>query len=297
MDIFEDHELLRRFEDEWQDSKEWQRTVFTAEFTHRLAIAMHAHRAGITIIIGNEPIGSGVLVCGAKGHGVLTAGHVCTRIKEMMRQPNFLLRCLPQGVPGQDEPGNPVTLFPRLLQLRRASEVYPSGGGGVPDYGCMVIPDVDVGSMAAWGTFVNLTKEGPSRRHCDYRLGHNSWVVTGFLQERSGDGSVYHQHFFGSPEAVYQRSGRRYLYVKAKCADQQYPKSLGGMSGSGVWEIPVTAKEDQDPNEGELGHPMLRGIVFWQEKVEDPRELLGFYAHDLESIADDVLKLLDEEPR
>ena len=298
MDIFKDDELIRSFEDEWEAPvpEGWERTHFKKDHTKRMARAIQTHRAGITLVEGNDPIGSGVLVRGYEGHGVLTAGHVVARLKELMAEKqssgNFLLRCIPQGALEQEHPGVPVSQYLHLLNLIKCVGEY-SSSDPIPDYGCMVIPDVDVGSIESWGTFINITKEGPSRQAGGYKLGYNSWMTAGFLEERSPHASVFHQHFLGSPHAVYARSGKRYLYSKAVCEDEDYPKSLGGMSGSGIWEIPVTRKDAENDDAEELGHPILRGIVFWQEKVKDPAELLGFYAHELESIAEEVLKILD----
>ena len=152
--------------------------------------------------------------------------------------------------------------------------------------------------MEAWGTFINITEDGPSRKQKDYDLNHNAWLAVGFLEEgRPYAASVFHWNAIGAPKAVYGRAGKRYLFIEAVHADEDLPKSLGGMSGSGVWEVPIAGLKGQNPNELQMGTPILRGIVFWQEERENTQdELLAFYAHELETIADDVVAWLDKEP-
>ena len=73
--------------------------------------------------------------------------------------------------------------------------------------------------------------------------------------------------------------------------DENLPKSIGGMSGSGVWEMPISGLKDHVAVS--LGTPILRGIAFWQEKQKHQEDPLAFYAHELETIADDVVSWLD----
>jgi hypothetical protein len=48
-------------------------------------------------------------------------------------------------------------------------------------------------------------------------------------------------------------------------ADDDLPKSFGGLSGGGLWYILVT----EDKNTGKFGHdsPMFAGVVFYQEQA------------------------------
>ena len=69
------------------------------------------------------------------------------------------------------------------------------------------------------------------------------------------------------------------------------PKALNGMSGSGVWEIPLSSQLSAQTVE--IGTPILRGVSFRQEIRGDGGNL-AFYAHELETIADDIAARLDE---
>ena len=145
--------------------------------------------------------------------------------------------------------------------------------------------------MEAWGTFVNITQHGMSRRHPEYQLEHNAWLAAGYLQERSTETAAYHWHAIGAPEKVYERNGKRYLYVKSVYEDCENPRAVKGMSGSGVWEIPLSSRLNDGT--AEIGTPILRGISFWQESRSNGGTL-AFYAHELETIADDIALRLDE---
>ena len=293
--LFQESELVKEYDENWKGSEEWALAPYTDAYTMRLARTLQVYHAGITIIAGNEPIGSGVLVKGAKGHGVLTAGHLCAALKEEIRQKRPLA-CVPQGTREPARPGDKSVVLVRFLPAVKMHRMYVDGNR-VPDYGCIAVPAVDAPAMEAWGTFVNITRDGPSLKQKDYELNHNAWLAVGFLEERRPyAASVFHWNSIGAPKAVYERAGKRYLFIEAQRADKNLPKSLGGMSGSGLWEVPIAGRKDQDADSLEIGTPILRGIVFWQEAQEHQDDLLAFYAHELETIADDVVSWLDAEP-
>ena len=75
---------------------------------------------------------------------------------------------------------------------------------------------------------------------------------------------MFHWNSIGAPKSVYERAGKRYLFIRAQRADKSLPKSLGGMSGSGLWEVPVGGRKDQGAEHlqvSQIGTPILRGIV------------------------------------
>ncbi|MCY3820877.1 MAG: hypothetical protein OXH52_16205 [Gammaproteobacteria bacterium] len=294
MELFDQSERVRSH-GEWSGEPGWELSTLTAEEGTQLTKRVLQHAAGVTILSGDRPLGSGVLIQTEVSFGVLTAGHVCRAVKDAIH-PERPIGCLPHGVlgtAGLEEVRADVPV--RELPLRGVVENYDSKQH-LPDYGCLMLPPTDARDMMAWGTFVNLTRRGPSRRQQQYWLERNAWVSGGYLQERSWGRAAYHWHAIGGPEAVYERDGRRYLYIKipsqlaAEC-----PKRLGGMSGSGVWEIPISRRRGEEAVQ--IGTPILRGVTFWQGVRSDDGGF-GFYAHELESIADHVGAMLDEgQPR
>ena len=288
-ELFDQSEIVRRYDDEWKETSEWRRLNHSDEFRDRLVRRVQEHYAGITILGGNTPLGSGVLVRSTAAYGVLTAGHVCTLVKDEIGR-DRPIRCIPQATREPVPAGKRGNLLVRELSLRGVTEVY-APPRETPDYGCLMVPLIDGRAMEAWGTFVNLTKHGRSRKHSEYRLAHNAWVAAGYLQERSTETAAYHWHAIGAPEVVYQRDGQRYLYIRSMESDCGNPKRLNGMSGSGVWEIPIGSRLTDTTVE--IGTPILRGVTFLQE-IQSEDGNLAFYAHELEPIADDVVAKLDE---
>ena len=288
-ELFEASEIVKRYDNEWTETPEWRRLNPSDEFIARLVRRLQEHYAGITILGGNQPIGSGVLVRSAAAYGVLTAGHVCRLVKDEIGH-DRPIRCIPQGTREPVPAGKRAGVLVRELPLRGVTEVY-NPASETPDYGCLMVPWIDGRAMEAWGTFVNVTKHGRSRRLPEYKLEHNAWVAAGYLQERSTETAAYHWHTIGAPEIVYQRHGQRYLYIKSVDSDYGNPKALNGMSGSGVWEIPISSRLNSETVE--VGTPILRGISFLQEIQTDDGNL-AFYAHELETIADDIALRLDE---
>ena len=115
-------------------------------------------------------------------------------------------------------------------------------------------------------------------------------MTAGYLEEKSTETAIFVQYLFGPPEAVYERGGMRYFYTVDKLSLPGIPKRINGMSGSGVWELPVSRRAGKKAME--IGAPILKGINFLQEYTMSS-EPLAFYAHDLESIADEVVHWLD----
>ena len=294
MELFQDSDAIKEYNEDWKDSKEWEQFLYDDVFGLRLAREIQMHHAGVTILGGNEPIGSGVLVKGMKGHGILTAGHVCHRVQEAVKKRSIVSFCS-QGLREVTQPGDKVSIFVHRLPVMELYSEYQDSTS-FPDYGCIVVPEVDARNIKPWATFINITPEGPSRKQKDYDLNHNAWVAAGFLEERSLEPTdVYVWNAFGAPKTIYERDKKRYLFVKAIYCDKNLPEHLGGTSGSGGWEVPIAIQKDQSPDKLHFGSPILRGVVFRQkEKPKDSSDPLAFYAHELETIADDVVSWLDE---
>ena len=158
--------------------------------------------------------------------------------------------------------------------------------------GVWVMPGAKGRDAAAWGTFVNITPDGPSRKAVFSRLEHDTWVAAGYLEEKSSEKAIFSQFLVGAPQALYEREGMRYFYVTDNVHQSAVPTRINGMSGSGVWRLPVGRKIGEETTE--IATPILTGITFRQEHGRSS-EPLAFYVHDLESIADRVLRWLDTQ--
>ena len=161
--LFKDDELVERFDDNWQETDGWKRlpVPWPEDLQFALVRAIQEERAGVTICFGDQadPIGSGVLVRGTKGYGILTAGHVCGAFKHRLKnyKGNFFLRCISQGPREPIRPGEKESQVLKPFNTVEASEVHDSVSH-VPDYGCVVLPELDGRAMSSWGTFINLAE-------------------------------------------------------------------------------------------------------------------------------------------
>jgi len=158
--LFDDDELIEAYNEGWEGSEEWKLVQITDTYALRLTRALQVHHAGVTIIAGDTPIGSGVLVKGARGHGILTAGHVCGAIEEAIERKRRIAY-VPQGTREPSRPGEKAPVLVRPLTALKVHSVHVAGTP-VPDYGCIAVPAVDGHAIEAWGTFINITPEGPS---------------------------------------------------------------------------------------------------------------------------------------
>lgn len=199
--LFEEHELVERYDLSWEESDGWKRlpVPWPDDLAQRLARAVQDERAGVTVCLGPpaEPIGSGVLVRDEKGYGILTAGHVCRLFRDKWeKQAGVVLRCIVQCSREPVQPGQKVALPLRSFKVSDTREEY-TPGRGVPDYGCLVVSQLDGRNMSAWGTFINLMGDRRTRAARAYRLEHNVWVAAGNMAERAGDAEAFHMHFMG----------------------------------------------------------------------------------------------------
>lgn len=107
------------------------------------ARSVQQERAGVTICFGGqaEPLGSGVLVRGAKGYGILTAGHVCRNFERKRKghkgSLGLVLRCAPQWPREPVRPGQKDTQTLKPFEVIKAIEVYDPAVH-VPDFGLEV---------------------------------------------------------------------------------------------------------------------------------------------------------------
>ena len=77
-------------------------------------------------------------------------------------------------------------------------------------------------------------------------------------------------------ELSYHRDGEfDYIDAEAQLDDEDgNPKSLGGMSGGGLWAIPVRRKAGDPPGSEYFETVRFGGVIFWEsDPAKDPRFL------------------------
>ena len=186
-----------------------------------------------------ELLGSGVLVADGNTRAILTAQHVIEKLPTTERLGLILERTnQPQNIDRQG-----VT----LLKIARGRNDLG------PDLGAVILALPIAGSIGSIKSFYNLDKRRDQMLHRPPDLRIGAWVAQGLIEEKTtvtplpdgrgasvmfnGDG------LFGGPENVQEVDGYDYLDYPvsplARRMTPSLPRNWGGMSGSGLWQIPL----------------------------------------------------------
>jgi hypothetical protein len=208
-------------------------------------------------------LGSGTLVAIGDTRAVLTAHHVVSELPRTGR----LGLILSQGP--QDE-----TADTQGLEYREIARGTVDSEG--PDLAAVVLSPLIANSIAAKKTFYNLDLRRDQLLQTPPDLSVGLWVVHGFIDERTR----VDQGATGNPmiKGFYSLSGATVPEPPVSAGDHDYflcpvshggwsaaPKSFEGMSGGGLWQIPICRDR-----QGNVTHqtPLLSGVVFYQKLTE-----------------------------
>jgi predicted RecA/RadA family phage recombinase len=208
-------------------------------------------------------LGSGTLVAIGNTFAILTAHHVIQTLPRSGRLGVFLS---PTFEPHSIDTGGLV-----YLKIARGDE--DSVG---PDLGAVILAPSIAGAIAAKKTFYDLEQRRDKLLYNAPDLGDGIWFVHGFADENTvvqpddviGYGLVKSFYSFGGmgrPVSAFQIGDHDYFTVPiSPTAPPPVPKCFGGMSGGGLWQVPLERAKT-----GELVHraPLLSGLAFYQEAV------------------------------
>lgn len=205
-------------------------------------------------------LGSGTLVSIGSIRAILTAHHVMSILPSTGRLGLILERTPQQHT--VDTQG--------LTYLKIARGVTDADG---PDLGAVVFAPSIAGAIAARKTFYNLELRREQLLTSPPDLHDGFWFVNGFVaemtvEERERDGFGLLKGFYnlsgaGGPEGAIVVGEHDYFAFPVSYGDRSVaPKSFGGMSGGGLWQVPLTRNA-----QGQIEHrkPLLSGMVFYQE--------------------------------
>lgn len=209
-------------------------------------------------------LGSGTLVAVGETRAILTAHHVVRALPRTGRLGLILSPTLQQYT--IDTQG--LT----FLEIDRGTE--DSTG---PDLGAVILSASIVGSIAAKKTFYNLDRHRDAQLNSPLDRRDGVWFVHGFIDEMTveepGIGKYsrvkrfYNLSGAGAPEAAVQVGEYDYFAFPVNYdARSVAPISFGGMSGGGLWQVPLTRNDQRA-----LVHrtPLLSGVVFYQEPTTE----------------------------
>ena len=230
---------------------------------------LELHTVGFFRLSHQEPaelLGSGVLVTVGGTRAILTAHHVISKNIETLPETERLGLVLERS-------GLPQTFDTRDMVTCKIAYARKDSG---PDLGALILApsianSIEFGSMKSFYNLDmrrdQLLNRPPSRKD-------GVWVAQGLVNDKTvktslsgggvrvgfrGDGLI------GRPDVAEEIDGYDYLeyLVDPLDSDGPSPESWGGMSGSGLWQIPIRLQE----NGLAFDSPLLSGICFVEKKV------------------------------
>src|SRR5882672_2271471 len=217
-------------------------------------------------------IGAGTLVTTAGLHGVLTADHVVAELRS--DEPLGMIA---------DYTGKLSRLrFERQhLQVDRIARGSDDSRG--PDLGFIRLAPNDIGMLKAQKSFFNIEKRMQrfTQSYIDKQEGF--WFCSGLIGEfetslppRPGYSSIKGCHGLCGASA----NPREYHYaevdyieidVSGISKNPELPASFGGMSGGGVWQVPMHRGQDNIIAAQEV---ILSGVIFYQTALANDARTL-----------------------
>lgn len=231
-------------------------------------------------------LGSGVLVSAGAKRAILTADHVVEVLPKNGRIGLILGRTTQ---PHTIDTGG-------IVRVRIGRGRSESSG---PDLAAIVLAPQIAGAIAAEKLFFNMQTRKDWLLSSLPALSDGVWFAQGFLQERTvvapdpveAGLTKYFYNFtgVGGPDTVQNVADYDYFDYPVSPIDRiEVPVNWGGMSGGGIWQVPLTKEE------GSLTHgpAILAGVMFYQYPTTETE--CGIKAHGPRSLYDKALETICE---
>jgi hypothetical protein len=221
--------------------------------------------------------GSGTLVSVDKSHYILTARHVWEKVLQPAPRLGITLRISVDHRFYMDT----KTIVP--FGPPKPSHWSESG----PDIVFLRIPDVHVGTIKASKVFYNLSINEPTPPNAAH-------IEAWFLMGAPGClGTYFKKHAsieLRGIEVVVQKAfesqGFDYFDAMVKVSDLPSPKTLGGVSGGGLWKVLLF---DSPSGRGIESVVMLRGVAFWEFPLKNDNRVVRYHGvESIRSVARDI---------
>jgi hypothetical protein len=210
-------------------------------------------------------IGSGTFVSTSNVFGILTAAHVVEKLikKREFGRPYLL------GLTLNDYAQRYAIHSNSLEPIIIANGQIESDG---PDLGFIVLPHSEKGTIEATKIFHNLDKNRVRILTAPPRFNEGLWAICGVPDEKTIDEhpdkrfAPFKGFFmfigFGGVSGTYTVGGYDYCDIKVKHnISPIIPDSFGGVSGGGLWQIPLKRSSLQTIEPIEY---ILSGVAFYQ---------------------------------
>ena len=214
-------------------------------------------------------IGSGTLVAAGGKRAILTAQHVVQALPKSGRI--GLILGEHRQTPSIDAAATHVSFSDR-------GSVVSDG----PDIALVTLTEAVAGTIEAKKSFYNVESRRDAMLTSPLPQDHGFWVAQGFVGERTivveyrPEGSPLWKRFFhmsaaGGPQS--ETIVGKYDYVEMPVIpvrNPDVPTSFGGMSGGGLWQIPLHRNAQ---GVIEYFRPLLSGVIFYQYDEIEQRHL------------------------
>jgi hypothetical protein len=152
-----------------------------------------------------------------------------------------------------------------------------------PDIGLIALPIQDISYLKSRKVFYNVNKRKRSHGVTPLDTKTGFWLTCGFPgeweQSRTSDNADTVLKSYGalcgssSISKEYVANGYDYLEINVDCssANPELPSSFGGLSGAGVWQMPLVKNQVGEIKPDEF---ILSGVAFYQTSVERGRRCL-----------------------
>jgi hypothetical protein len=231
----------------------------------------------VGIVIGDDLLGSGTLIDMGRRRGILTAHHVASRV---MKADDDAL-----GLVVADHPHR-LCVRPSLL-AHTIIGAPPSSEDWRPDLSFLGIGDHKLlGTLASKKSFVYMDKRSDQSFAAYPRREELWWFVAGFPAEfssrinaeRRKETLTKSSNFVGQATLLQHFEQGDYDYLRLRLYDPAhgFPLNYGGVSGGGIWMVPLEMNPDKGPHTAKAAELFLAGVCCYQhEPLPDGREVEG----------------------
>jgi hypothetical protein len=235
----------------------------------------------VPLVLDWRFIGSGTLIRFGECHGVLTASHVVSNKDWQINAGAYSKQTLRTAVA---EYAHDLSIEARRLEIERTIRKSDEYG---PDLAFIRIPDSEfLHAILPRKSFFDICSSA-EKKFAEAGKSDGIMVFSGFPEADRFDGQpelgfdIVHgligYGFITGREHEEEREGYDYIEVGASYAgDNKPPVSFGGVSGGGLWQVPVFRKKDHGLGQEYYEGIFLAGVVIYETPiVNDYRRIRG----------------------
>ena len=222
----------------------------------------------ISLSIDNGSWGSGTLVCFEQYYGILTAAHVVSAL-ERRKDKMIAIVCADHL--------HRLLLSREHIDIVRLDTLGEESQG--PDLAFIAILDQDcVGTLKAKKSFYPIKRTSaltfeeymPIESRLCFIFGAPAELATETGERGTPEHVLNSIHFAARAQLIgeFSNAGYNFLEFGLYAGEHGFQSKYGGISGGGVWHIPLTMNPDVGLESVDFESPELVGVVFYQRPAD-----------------------------